>query len=155
MSRSAAPRSDAPPQRISLLLEIYSLQARTSALVQREFARDALPLDDYAALSAIGAFGPITLTELATMLGTPLTTMSDTARRLERRRQARRSPHPADGRSTLFELTAAGDAAWRAGWPALQRSTAAIRAALDVPEDEIRQALRRLDAALAATLTDT
>ncbi|HKH32329.1 MAG TPA: MarR family winged helix-turn-helix transcriptional regulator [Gaiellaceae bacterium] len=155
MSRSAAPRSDAPPQRVSLLLEIYSLQARTSALVQREFARDALPLDDYAALSAIGAFGPITLTELATMLGTPLTTMSDTARRLERRRQVARRPNPVDGRSALFELTPAGDEAWRAGWPALQRATEAIRAGLAVPEDEVRAAVRRLDAAVAAALTDT
>jgi DNA-binding MarR family transcriptional regulator len=155
MSRSAAPRSDPPPQRVSLLLEIYSLQSRTNALVQREFARDALPLEDYAALSSIGAFGPITLTELATMLGTPLTTMSDTARRLEGRGHVGRRPNPIDGRSALFEITPAGDEAWRAGWPALQRATEAIRAGLDVPEDEVRGALRRLDAAVAAALTDT
>jgi DNA-binding MarR family transcriptional regulator len=157
MSSSAGPPSappPAPPQRISLLLEIYAAHARMGALLQREFARDAVPLDDYATLSAIGAFGPLTLTELASMLGTPLTTLSDAARRLERRGHIRRRPNPEDGRSTLFEVTASGDRAHRAGWPALQRSTEAIQAALDVPEDEIREALRRLGAALSAALTD-
>jgi len=158
MSSSAGPSSGpspAPPQRVSLLLEIYSVYARMVALMQREFERDGHAMDDYAALSAIGAFGPVTLTELAGMLGTPLTTMSDTARRLEARRHVRRRANPDDRRSTLFELTPSGDTAWRAAWPALQRSTVAITGALDVPESEIREALRRLDAALAAALTDT
>jgi DNA-binding MarR family transcriptional regulator len=148
------PRKAAPPQRVSFLLEIYSVSARTGALMQREFARDAVSTDDYATLSAIGAWGPITLTELASILGSPLTTMSDIARRLERRRHVRRRANPDDGRSTLFELTPAGDRAWRAAWPALKRTTAAIRDHLEVPEEEIREALRRLDAALTAALTD-
>jgi DNA-binding MarR family transcriptional regulator len=155
MSRSAGRRSAAPPQRVSLLLEIYAVSAQAGTLLQREFARDGLKTDDYAALSSVGAFGPITLTELASMLGAPLTTMSHAFRRLEGRDQVRRAANPADGRSVLFELTEAGDAAWRAGWPALQRTNAAIRAALDVPEDEIRESLRRLEAALAAALTAT
>ena len=64
--------------------------------------------DGYAVLSAIGAFGPLTLTELASMLGMPLTTASDVVRRLEGRGAARRRPNPADGRSQLLELTAGG-----------------------------------------------
>ncbi len=155
MSRSAARRSPAPPQRVSLLLEIYAVSGRAGALLQREFRRDGLETDDYATLSAIGAFGPITLTELASMLGSPLTTMSDALRRLEARGRVGRRANPADGRSVLFELTADGDSAWRAGWPALQRTTAAIREALDAPEDEIRESLRRLEAALTTALTAT
>ena len=61
-------------------------------------------------LSAVGAFGPLTLTELATMLGLPLTTASDVVRRLEGRGRMARKPNPADGRSQLLELTPAGDA---------------------------------------------
>jgi DNA-binding MarR family transcriptional regulator len=139
---------------VSFLLEIYSVYARTGELMRREFARDAVPVEDYAPLSSIGAFGPITLSELASMLGTPLTTMSDTVRRLERRRHVRRRANPEDGRSTLFELTPAGERAWRAAWPALQRTTAAVRRALDVPEAEVRRTLRRLDAALTKALTE-
>ncbi len=153
MSRSAGRRSAAPPQRVSLLLEIYAVSGRAAALLQREFVRDGLKIDDYATLSAIGAFGPITVTELAAMLGTPLTTMSDALRRLDARNHVRRRANPADGRSVLLELTEAGDSAWRAAWPALRRTTAAIREALDAPEDEIRESLRRLDAALTAALT--
>jgi len=149
LSRSGAPRSAAPPQRVSFLLEIYSVHARMGALVQREFDRDGVPLDDYATLSAIGAFGPIRLKELASMLGTAARTMSDVVRRLERRRHVRRRANPDDGRSTLLELTAAGDRLCRSGWPALRRATPAMEESLDVPADEIREALRRLDAALA------
>jgi DNA-binding MarR family transcriptional regulator len=155
MSRSGARRRAAPPQRVSFLLEIYSVHARMGALVQREFDRDRVPLEDYATLSAVGAFGPIRLTELASMLGTPPTTTSDVVRRLERRRHVRRRSNPEDGRSTLLELTPAGRRLAQAGWPALRRATAAIEGALDVPADEIREALRRLDAALATALIET
>jgi DNA-binding MarR family transcriptional regulator len=154
MSRSGARRKAAPPQRVSFLLEIYSVHARMGVLVQREFDREGVPLEDYATLSAIGAFGPIRLTELASMLGTPATTMSDVVRRLERRRHVRRRANPDDGRSSLLELTPAGLRLSQAGWPALRRATAAIEEALDVPSDEIREALRRLDAALARALIE-
>jgi DNA-binding MarR family transcriptional regulator len=155
MSRSAARRKAAPPQRVSFLLEIYSVHARMGTLVQREFEREGVLLDDYAALSAIGAFGPIRLTELASMLGTPPTTMSDVVRRLERRRHVRRRANPDDGRSRLLELTPAGDRLWRAGWPALRRATAAIESSLVVPAEEIRDALRRLDVAITAALIES
>jgi DNA-binding MarR family transcriptional regulator len=154
MSRSGAPRSPAPPPRVSFLLEIYSVHARMGALVQREFDRDGVRLDDYATLSAIGAFGPIRLTELASMLGTPPTTMSDSVRRLARRRHVRRRANPDDGRSTLLELTVTGDRLWRAGWPALRRATEAIEESLVVPTEEIRDALRRLDLAILVALTE-
>jgi len=154
MSRSGARRKPAPPQRVSFLLEIFSVHARMSALLQREFDREGVPLDDYATLSSIGSFGPLRLTELASMLGTPATTMSDSVRRLERRREVKRRANPDDARSTLLELTAAGDALWRAGWPALRRATEAIEKSLDVPADEVREALRRLEAALAEALIE-
>ena len=46
----------------------------------------------------------------------PLTTASDVVRRLEARGYVRRRPNPEDGRSSLFELSAAGDREWRRGW---------------------------------------
>jgi DNA-binding MarR family transcriptional regulator len=122
-----------------------------AVLVERELARDGVAAGGYAALSAIGAFGPLTLTELASILGMPLTTASDAVRRLEDRGHAARRPNPADGRSQLLELTEAGDAAWHAGWPALQRIDAALGAELGDAEP-IRQALERLAAALEAAL---
>jgi DNA-binding MarR family transcriptional regulator len=120
-------------------------------LVERELASEGVAASGYAALSTIGAFGPLTLTELASILGMPLTTASDVVRRLESRGHARRSPHPADGRAQLLELTPEGDREWHAGWPALQRIDATLGAEL---EDAalIRDALERLSAALGSAL---
>ena len=117
-------------------------------LVARELAREGVTPDGYAALSTIGAFGPLTLTELATMLGLPLTTASDVVRRLEARGATARRPNPADGRSQLLELTPAGDGEWRAGWPALERIDARLREELGDPAP-VRDALEQLDGALA------
>lgn len=142
-------------QRLSLLLEIYSVHARMGTLVERELARLGVESAGYAALSAIGAFGPIRLTELAALLGTPLTTMSDLVRRLTRRGLVQKDPHPDDGRSSLLRLSAAGDREWKAGWPALREATEAIVNRLDAPEDDVRAALRRLGAALEQALTET
>jgi DNA-binding MarR family transcriptional regulator len=143
-----------PQRRLSLLLQIYSVHARMGALVNRELEEAGVDSSHYATLSAIGAFGPIRLKELSSLLGMPLTTMSDVVRRLETRDALVRRPHPADGRSQLLELSARGDEEWRAGWPALQRATEAIVTRLDAPEDDVRDTLRRLEAALTSALVD-
>jgi len=149
------PDDEAQPQRrLSLLLQIYAVHARMGALVTRELEQLGVESAHYATLSAIGAFGPIRLKELSSLLGMPLTTTSDVVRRLETRDALVRRPHPADGRSQLLELSARGDEEWRAGWPALQRATEAIVTRLDAPEDDVRDALRQLETALAAALVD-
>src|SRR4029077_17862462 len=122
---------------------------RMSELVTRELDREGVAVAGYAALSAIGAFGPLTLTDLASILRMPLTTASDVVRRLEARGHAQRSPHPGDGRAQLLELTAAGDREWHAGWPALERIDASLAELLD-DVTTIRDSLERLEEALAA-----
>jgi DNA-binding MarR family transcriptional regulator len=122
-------------------------------LVEQELAADGVAPDRYAMLSLIGARAPVRLTELARELGMPLTTASDSVRRLEQRRHVRRKQNPEDGRSSLLELTAAGDREWRRGWPALQR----VNAALDeqLPDVEaVRDALDELKLAFESALTD-
>ena len=133
-------------RRPSLLLQIFAANQRMSELVTRELEREGVAAAGYAALSAIGAFGPLTLTELASILGMPLTTASDVVRRLEARGHAQRSPHPGDGRSQLLELTS-GRPQWHAGWPALQRIDASLAELLD-DAAAIRDALERLEQAL-------
>ena len=122
-------------------------------LVQRELAADGVEDDGYAILSFIGVRGPVRLTEVALELGMPLTTASDVVRRLERRRDVRRRPNPEDGRSSLFELTAAGDRVWRQGFGALRRINRALERELQDPS-AVADALEELDAAFARTLTE-
>jgi DNA-binding MarR family transcriptional regulator len=158
-SRSVDPRNAAlpepqPQRRLSLLLQIFGAHQRMAELVNRELSRDGVDASGYATLSSIGAFGPLRLTELAGLLGTPLTTMSDWVRRLEAAGKVQRRPNPADARSTLLELTATGDAEWRAGWPALGRATTAIVAGL-ADEPATRAALDELAQALEAALQNS
>jgi len=122
-------------------------------LVERELAADGVASDGYASLSLIGVRGPIRLKELASELGMPLTTASDVVRRLEARHYVRRRENPDDGRSWLFELSAAGDREWRRGWGALQRIDARLREELD-DENRIREALLELDGAFEAALIE-
>lgn len=119
-------------------------------LVERELAADGVEPSHYATLSLIGAFGPMRLTEVADQLGIPLTTTSDTVRRLERQRLVRRRPNPEDGRSFLFELSARGDREWRRGWSALQRINEQLHAAIDTVAT--RRVLAELDAAFEAAM---
>jgi DNA-binding MarR family transcriptional regulator len=123
-----------------------------SQLVERELAADGVAPDGYAALSLIGARGSIRLTELADELGMPLTTASDIVRRLEARRHVKRRRNPEDGRSWLFELSAAGDREWRRGWGALQRINEELDARLG-DSTATRRALTDLGEAFAGALT--
>lgn len=149
----SAAQPEGPPRRLSLLLQLVAAHQRTVQLVERELAADGVAADGYAALSLIGVRGPVRLTELAAELGMPLTTVSDVARRLESRGHVGRRPNPDDGRSSLFELTQAGDAEWKRGWDALRRINAALGRELDDPAG-VQAALAALDAAAAAALTD-
>ncbi len=136
-----------------MLLLLVAAHQRMSQLVERELAADGVAADGYAMLSLIGVRGPVRLTELASDLGLPLTTASDVVRRLEARRYVRRHPNPADARSWLFELSAAGDREWKRGWGALQRINAHLNAELG-DETAIRAALTDLGAAFSTALTD-
>jgi DNA-binding MarR family transcriptional regulator len=121
-------------------------------LVERELAADGVDPDGYAVLSLIGARSSVRLTDVASELGLPLTTMSDLVRRLEGRGLVRRRRNPDDGRSSLFELTARGTREWQRGWGALQRVNE--RLARDVDFGEMRDALTSLGAAFDRALTD-
>jgi DNA-binding MarR family transcriptional regulator len=119
-------------------------------LVDRELKAEGVDTNHYAALSTIGAFAPLRLTELASALGMPVTTASDVVKRLEGAGQVARKPNPDDGRSILLHLTEAGDAEWRRGWPALVRINEGLRARVDM--EAMSDALVELGAAFEATM---
>ena len=140
--------------RRSLLLQLVAIDERMVALVRRELEREGVRAEGYALLSVVGAFGPLTISQAAGMLGLPLTTASDAVARLDARGHVRRRPNPDDGRSQLLELTPDGDREWRAGWPGLRRANEAIARHLPLPAEDVRAVLEQLDAALAQALAD-
>lgn len=145
----AGTRDDAG--RLSLLLLVVAAHQRLGQLVERELAAEGVESADYALLSLVGVRAPVRLTEVAAALGMPLTTASDAVRRLERRGHVARVPNPADGRSTLLTLSAAGETVWRAGWPALRRIERDLAGSLADPGDT-RRVLEELGAAFADVL---
>jgi DNA-binding MarR family transcriptional regulator len=130
-----------------LLLDIWIASELMAALLERNLEEDGVASEFYGSLSVIGAFGPLTPSELAERTGTPPTTVSDRVRRLVARREVQRVPNPADGRSYLLQLTKRGDANWRRGWPALQRTIREISGNLERPVDDVHDALEDLIAA--------
>jgi DNA-binding MarR family transcriptional regulator len=148
-----AERPTTSERRLSILLLVVAAHQRLGRLVERELASDGVEPSDYGLLSLVGLRGPVRLKEVAAELGMRLTTASDAIRRLEARDHVVRRPNPADGRSTLFELTAEGNREWRRGWPALRRINAALSEALDDPA-AVRRALEELGAAFDAALTE-
>jgi DNA-binding MarR family transcriptional regulator len=146
-------RTTQTERRLSLLLLLVAASQRMGQLVDRELAAEGVDAADYALLSLIGVRGPVRLTEVAAELGMPITTGSDAIRRLEAAGRVERLPNPEDGRSSLFRLSAAGDADWRRGWPALRRIDTELGEALADPA-AVRAALEELGAAFEGALTE-
>ena len=134
-----------PPSRPrGLLINVWIAGELVSALLNRNLAEEGVQTDFYGTLSVIGVWGPLTPSEVAEKTGTPLTTVSDRLRRMVADGDLERVAHPEDGRSHLVRLTADGDARWRRGWPALQRTIDQIAAKLDRPLDEVQDVLVEL-----------
>ena len=148
-----AERPTTTERRLSLLLLVVAAHQRLGRLVDRELSADGVESSDYALLSLIGVRGPVRLTEVASELGMRITTASDAVRRLESRGHVSRVQNPADGRSWLFEVSDAGDEAWRQGWPALRRIEAILDQRLD-DRAAVRAALLELGDAAERALTE-
>jgi DNA-binding MarR family transcriptional regulator len=82
----------------NVLFRLFILGQLADDLLGRAMAGLKVQPNDFAVLSAIRAFQPITPSRLAALLGMPPTTLSSYLRRLEGRRLVRRRPNPDDGR---------------------------------------------------------
>ena len=153
------PDADDPPQRrISLPFEIFLVNQRLGSYLDRALEGTGVRPAEYAVYSLMLEAGPRTPSELATMLGMPLSTLSTYISAMLGRRHARRIPNPADGRSVRVVLTDRGRAVVRLVNPPFARALDTLEANLDRPAPEVRamlleilDALERADAELAAT----
>jgi DNA-binding MarR family transcriptional regulator len=143
------------PPRPNVLFQTYIAGQRLAALLDRHLETAGAPSNDFGLLSALGIWGPITPTELASRIGMPPTTLSSALARTSERGFVRRLPNPDDGRSYLVELSEEGDRAWRAGWPALRAVLARLEQELAGSLDDVQKAIDQLDAAAQAALDET
>jgi DNA-binding MarR family transcriptional regulator len=158
VSGADAPQSATPPQRrISLSFDIFAASQRLGTYLDHALEGTGVRPVEYAVYSLMLEAGPRTPTELAAMLGMPLSTVSTYVTAMLRRGDARRIPNPADGRSVRVVLTDRGRGVVRAVNPAFTRAHLALEASLDRPVGEVRavligivEAIERAEASLDA-----
>ena len=118
---------------VDVLFLVWLVARSTEDLVDGALAAAGLSADEYAVFSMLRATGGTTPSELARWMAAPPTTVSAYLKRFTARGLVTRVPNPADGRSSLVRLTAAGlrthDAAQQRFGP--MRSTVVERLAGD------------------------
>ncbi len=135
-------------RQISFLFDLFAAGHRVRTLLGQTMAGAGLRPDEYAIYSAVLKAGPLSISELAQIVGMPLTTVSDYARAMTGRGHARRSRKPADSRSYLVALTEDGEAAHHAAIVGFAEGINRIRQALPIPEQDLIHSLHALDDAV-------
>jgi DNA-binding MarR family transcriptional regulator len=135
------------PVRPNVVWRLFVIDQLVGSLLEREFGRRRLRPGDFAVLSTIGVVQPVTPTDLAELLGMRPTSLSAALKRLGGGKLVSRSRNPADGRSVLLGLTAAGARRVEESVPALQAVLAGVTANLDIPVDALADALEAYERA--------
>lgn len=133
---------DRPQRRISLPFDIFELSTRLGTYLDDALQGTGIRPAEYAVYSLMLEAGPRTPSELAAMLGMPLSTMSTYLRTMLGRGDAKRIPNPSDGRSVRVVLTDRGRGVVRTVNPPFTRALVALEANLDVPVGDVRATLR-------------
>jgi DNA-binding MarR family transcriptional regulator len=161
VEREADPaRADRPERRLNdtpanLLFPLFVTGQLAGALLGRAIAPSKLTSNEFAVLSLVAVFEPISPTELAQRAGMPATTLSDYVTRLVTRRFLKRAPNPDDGRSYLLSLTAEGRRRNALAITGLLESNRVIAANLAVEPATVRAALVELEHALRTATRTT
>ncbi len=138
------PRLD---QRGPFLL-LFALNQQLGALLAHAMARAPLRPADFAVYSTLRLVQPATPTELAATLGMRVTTLSSLLAKMEQQGHLCREPNPADGRSRLLSLTAAGRRATEDCFPAFGAAIEAFRRHLIADESQVLRHLEGVSQAL-------
>jgi DNA-binding MarR family transcriptional regulator len=137
----------------ALLVEVSAAYHRAAALLDLAVSDDELAAD-YALYSLLSRAPRWTPTELATVLGVPLSTTVSRVNRLVDRGHAERSRNPRDGRSSYVSLTDEGRRrldATAAGW---ERALAALRRNLPGTDEEATVAVAVVRDAIDAAIRE-
>ena len=130
---------------ISLLFDFFVTSQRLRRYLTDALAEAGMRPDEYAVYSLLFDNGPLTSTEMADMLGMPLTTLLDYVKSLDRAGHLVRTAHPFDGRAVELSLSRSGLAAQRRASRHWEVARKGIEHGLGVPLDQVRRSLRALD----------
>lgn len=135
---------------ISLLFDLFVTTQRVRRVLSDAMASSGMRPDEYAVYSLLFEAGPLTATDMAELMGMPLTTVLDYVKAMTAAGHLDRTPHPSDGRALQLRLNRAGiEAQKRANghWELVRKR---IEGGLRLPQERIRLALQALDDAAAS-----
>ncbi len=138
----------------NILLQSFITGQLAAELLRRELDAAGMTPNQFGVQSVIGAFGPVTPTDLAARLGMAAPTVSAWIKRLSEDGQVERKPHPTDGRSYLLEVTPAGRAALEAVFPRFGSALRRVEEALGADRDVAWEGGRRFEEALRTVLVN-
>ncbi|MEO6744420.1 MAG: MarR family winged helix-turn-helix transcriptional regulator [Caldimonas sp.] len=123
---------------------LHTLYKLTDRISQAAYLADAgLPLSEGRCLSAVGAFAPLSVNDLAQQANLNKGQASRAAQALVDQGLVRKEASATDGRGVVLALTAKGERAWRRVMDVIERRNGEIVGCLDAAER--RQLDRLLD----------
>ena len=138
--------------RLSLLYDVHRVSYLGHEIVERSLEGHELSGTEFALYSFLVTQGPVTVSDVADGMATPIATTSKMLARVDERGHLARHDNPQDGRSTLVELSSAGRAVHKEAGPGFRDTLHRLQAELGGAIDDVRWALARLDHALSSVL---
>ena len=135
----------------NVVLDLFVLQQRIGELMESALDGTGVRPAEYAVYSQLG-IAAMTPRDLGARLGVTPSTLTGHLAALERRGHVQRTANPADGRSSVIELTAEGRATLTTCRLGFRRMLAALEEALPLPADTVRATLVQVDAAAASAI---
>lgn len=139
---------------MSVLFDVFAVAQRTRALL--DVALDGAPLTpaQYAVYSAVFDHGPLSASDLARLVGMPVTSVHDEVTAMVARGHVERRRDPRDRRAVLLRLTAPGRRVHRETNKRFEVAIRAVERRLGLPVAEVRLALGELGRACDAAAAD-
>ncbi len=130
---------------VSLLFDFFVTAQRLRRVLSDGLAASGMRPDEYAVYSLLFEHEPLTATEMAELLGMPLTTVLDYVKEMSSATHIVRTAHPFDGRAVQLSLSRSGVAAQKRANAHWERVRKPIEENLAMPIATVRKALRALD----------
>ena len=140
--------SNERPEEMSLLFDVWLVMHLVSGLLDGALEGSGLSGDDFGLYSLLRVFGPATPTQIARWTGMRPTTVSAALRRMAGRGHSETTPNPADRRSYLVAMSAAGRRAHQDAATPFLAQLDRLRRVVTPAEGVTRLRLQSLDTAL-------
>lgn len=143
-------KEEDPVQNSYVLYETWTLMHSVGTLLDKVLEGSGMKAGEFGFYSVVIDNQPVTPTRISELVGMPPTTVSSFLSRMIERGHASKRKNPDDGRSFLIELTPLGYETQYGAWRRFLPAQDAVIDNLEVPVDDVSQALQLLTEAVRA-----